>query len=445
MEKRITFIQKLFYAQGCLGQNVINLAVITWVIYFFAGGGGRAPLIPIALAGVILGVGRIIDVITDPLIGYWSDRTTYKKGRRRPFILWGAPLLAFSFFLLWVPPVAEESWWNVLWLFVFINVFFIMLTVTSVPYRSVIPDIAADSRERISVSAWMAVFGTIGVMIASVGGGPVIAAFGYSNMGILLGVVVLISFWLSLLGVKEKPRSDADLTTTLSLKKAVVQTLKNRHFLAFAAAIISFQVGLQVFMIVLPFFVTVILGEGEAQVALYQGTFIVVMVAALPLWSLLGNRIGKRRGQLLSLLMVALLYPLYYFVGTLPWLPPNAQALLYFALLAVPISGLYVFPNAIVGDIADYDELKTKKRREGMYYAGFGFMEKAAWAVSAFLISILFPLFGFTAETPLGIRLAGPIVGIISILGFLCFRFYRLPDTIKGKSLEEIEVFKTGM
>ncbi len=439
MEKRITFLQKLFYGQGCLGQNVVNLAVVTWVIYFFAGGGGRPPLIPIALAGVILGIGRILDIITDPLIGYWSDRSNYKSGRRRPFILWGAPLLAISFFLLWVPPSVEESWLNVIWLFVFINFFFVMLTVTAVPYRSVVPDIAPHSRERISVSAWMAVFGTVGVMIASIGSGPVIENFGYPTMGAILGLVVLISFWLSLLGVKEQPRSEADLATALSLKESVIHTLKNRHFLAFATAIISFQVGFQVFMIVLPFFVTVILKETEAQVALYQGAFIVIMVAALPLWSSIGNRIGKRRGQLLALLLVAVFYPLYFFIGTLPVVPANIQALIYFAILAIPISGLYVFPNALVGDIADYDELKTNKRREAMYYAGFGFMEKAAWAISAFLVSIIFPVFGFTADNTLGIRLVGPIVGVISILGFIGFRYYNLPDTIQGKTLEEVD------
>jgi glycoside/pentoside/hexuronide:cation symporter, GPH family len=113
--------------------------------------------------------------------------------------------------------------------------------------------------------------------------------------------------------------------------------------------------------------------------------------------------------------------------------------LLYFGLLAIPISGLYVFPNALVGDIADYDELKTNKRREAMYYAGFGFMEKAAWAISAFIVSIVLPVFGFTVDNPYGIRLIGPIVGVISVLGFIGFLSYRLPDSIKGKSLEQVE------
>ncbi len=74
-----------------------------------------------------------------------------------------------------------------------------------------------------------------------------------------------------------------------------------------------------------------------------------------------------------------------------------------------------------------------------MYYAGFGFMEKMAWAISAFLVSIVLPVFGFTVDNPFGIRLIGPIVGLISILGFIGFLFYRLPDTIRGRSLREIE------
>ncbi len=258
-------------------------------------------------------------------------------------------------------------------------------------------------------------------------------------MGLLLGLVVLLSFWLALLGVRERGDSKLDSSSGLSLKQAVMQTMQNRHFLAFAAAIVSFQVGFQVFMIVLPFFISVILQESEAQVAIYQGVFIIVMAASMPLWSWIGNRVGKRQGQLLSLLLVALLYPLYFFVGLLPDLSASIQALIYFALLAIPIAGLYVFPNAIVGDIADYDELKTKRRREAIYNAGFGFMEKAAWAVSAFLVSILLPVFGFTVDNPLGIRLVGPVVGVISIFGFLGFRGYRLPDTVQGKSLEEIE------
>ena len=80
-----------------------------------------------------------------------------------------------------------------------------------------------------------------------------------------------------------------------------------------------------------------------------------------------------------------------------------------------------------------------------MYYDGFGFMEKAAWAISAFIVSIVLPVFGFTTDNPQGIRLIGPIVGVISLLGFISFLSYRLPDVIRGKNLNEVEnSFKKG-
>jgi GPH family glycoside/pentoside/hexuronide:cation symporter len=427
------------YAQGCLGQNIVNLAVVTWVIYFFAPPKGEGvALISVGLAGAIVGVGRLIDVITDPLIGYLSDNASFRSGRRRPFILWGAPLLAVAFFLIWTPPVKHESIINALWLFIFLNGYFIALTITGVPYRSVIPDIAATSKERLSVSMWMAVFGSIGALIAAGTTGPIIQTIGYLPMGALLGIIGCLSFWAALLGVRERPRSREDLQTKLPIFGAVRETIRNREFLAFGAAILSFQVGFQMFMIVVPYFVKVILGRPEAQVAIFQGSFVVVMIASLPLWAWVGGTIGKKKGQLVTLFLLVILFPLYFFVGFIPSIDPFWQAMIYFCLVAVPISGLYVFPNALVGDITDYDELVTKKRREAMYYGGFGFLEKTAWAIAAFLTGLILELFGYSSENPLGIRLIGPLVGVIALLGFLGFLGYRLPDQVTKKTIREL-------
>lgn len=444
MERVITFKQMLLYAQGCVGQNVVNLIVVTWVVFFFSGGGGRIPLMPLAIASIAFGIGRIIDIITDPLVGFWSDNATFKSGRRRPFIFWGSPLLAISLFLIWIPPTPEIMWTNIAWLFIFSNFYFLMLTITAVPFRAVLPDVAPSSEERISLSAWMAVFGTFGVLIASLGGGPMIEAFGFSIMGIIMGAIVLVSFWISLLGIKERRRSESDVKIKLSFFDSAFQAIKNKQFLAFAAGIICFQVGLQVLMIVLPFFVTEVLGQGIAQVAIYQGTFVVMMLISLPLWIKIGNKIGKRKGQLAALLLLAIICPFFFFVGFLPIIAPTIQAIIFFAMFAISIAGLYVFPNAIVADITDYDELKTRKRREGIYYAGFGFVEKTGWAISAFLVAAVLPTFGFTAEYPLGIRLVGPIVGLLALIGFIGFRPYRLPNKVLGKSLEEIEEVLQG-
>jgi Na+/melibiose symporter-like transporter len=274
----------------------------------------------------------------------------------------------------------------------------------------------------------MALFGSVGALIGAGMTGPIIQSFGYLPMGILLGAIACASFWLALKGVKEKPRSAEDLSTKLSILGAVRETLKNRQFLSFAISIFSFQVGFQMFMIITPYFVKVILGRPVAHVAIFQGSFVIVMMASLPLWLWVGTRIGKRKGQLLALFLLAVLFPLFYFIGTLPVLDPFFQTLIYFCIVAIPVSGLYVFPNAIVGDITDYDEKITKKRREAMYYGGFGFVEKSGWAASAFLVGLLLERFGYSAANPMGIRLVGPLVGFIALLGFLAFRKYTLPD-----------------
>ena len=428
----LSFGRKLLYCQGCLGQNIVNLAVVTWVMYFYSPPkGAGAVLIPVGIAGAIIGIGRVFDVISDVLVAYWSDSANYASGRRRPFIFWGAPLLAITFFLIWVPPVRGESIANSVWLFIILNGYFTALTIAGVPYRSVIPDIASSSKDRLAISMGMAVFGSVGVLLAAGATGPIIQSLGYMPMGIVLGLAGWASFWLSLRGVRERPRSREDLMTHLSILGAVRETLKNREFIHFAAGIFSFQVGFQMFMIVIPYFVKVVLGRSEGDVAIFQGSFVAVMMAALPLWLWIGGKVGKRKGQLSTLLLLAVLFPVFFFVGRLPFMSVFAQALAYFCLVAVPVSGLYVFPNAIVGDITDYDEQLTKKRREAMYYGGFGFIEKSAWAASAFFVGLVLDLFGYSEGRDLGIRIVGPIAGAVALLGFFAFRGYSLPDEPK--------------
>jgi glycoside/pentoside/hexuronide:cation symporter, GPH family len=425
----LSLASKVLYCQGCLGQNIVNLAVVTWAIYFYAPPeGAGAGLIPVGIAGILMGAGRFFDVLSDPLIGYLSDNATSSSGRRRPFILWGAPITAVTFFLIWTPPFGHMSVWNAVWLFIIVNTYFTAMTIAGVPYRSVIPDIASTSKDRLAISMGMALFGSVGALIGAGLTGPVIQSFGYIPMGLILGAIACGSFWLALKGVKEKPRSAEDLGTKLSIFGAVRETLKNRQFLAFAVSIFSFQVGFQMFMIIIPYFVRVILGRPVAQVAIFQGSFVLVMMVSLPLWLWAGTRIGKRKGQLLALILLAVLFPMFYFIGYLPLIDPYFQALIYFCITAVPVSGLYVFPNAIVGDITDFDEKITRKRREAMYYGGFGFVEKSAWAASAFLVGMLLERFGYSVDNPMGIRLVGPLVGVIALIGFLAFLKYTLPD-----------------
>jgi Na+/melibiose symporter-like transporter len=93
------------------------------------------------------------------------------------------------------------------------------------------------------------------------------------------------------------------------------------------------------------------------------------------------------------------------------------------------MAGVFVFPNALMADIIDYDEIGTGMRREGIYYAAQNFVEGVTVAMHSLILAALLVL-GGTAENPLGIRLVGPIVGASILIGYLIFRSYRLPDVV---------------
>jgi GPH family glycoside/pentoside/hexuronide:cation symporter len=425
---------QIFFAQGSLGFNVIWLTMITWLVFFYAPPEGKGvALLPVALAGALLFVGRVIDAFTDVLVGFWSDNATYKRGRRVPFILVGVPLLGISFFLLWLPPIAGPTV-IAIYLFMMINLHFLAMTFVYVPFHSLIPELAVTHNERLSVSAWMALFGTIGTTIAAAGSAPLIAKVGYPIMGVIFGLIVAAAFYIALLGVKEKPLR-ADSEVRLNLKDAFKKTISNQQFLFSMIPIICLHFGFGLLAMSLPFFVTVVLGLTEGHVMVYQGGPILVMIACLPLWRWVGNRYGKKRGFSLCLKLIAAWAPLYFIVGTFPG--AAILSMIYLSLMMVPVSGLFVFHNALIADVTDYDELRTGKRREGMYFSIWNFMMK----VNCGLTFLVFGFLGTLGLAPgdfLGIQMVGPVVAAAAFLGFLVFRKYQLPDTIRGKTLKEI-------
>ena len=101
------------------------------------------------------------------------------------------------------------------------------------------------------------------------------------------------------------------------------------------------------------------------------------------------------------------------------------------------MAGVFLLPGAITADIADYDELRTGMRREGMFYAAQNLFLKISSSFSPLLLALILTL-GETPENPLGIRLVGPVAGAITFLGFWLFRGYRLPSTVTRETVRAV-------
>ena len=126
--------------------------------------------------------------------------------------------------------------------------------------------------------------------------------------------------------------------------------------------------------------------------------------------------------------------PWLFFAGFVPGIPKLAQGLVMALAAGVPMAGVNLLPKAITADITDYDELLTGMRREGMFYATQNLFEKIGSSFSVLFLALVL-LLGETSEDPLGIRMVGPVAGILAFLGFWLFRGYRLPSTVTAETV----------
>jgi GPH family glycoside/pentoside/hexuronide:cation symporter len=151
----------------------------------------------------------------------------------------------------------------------------------------------------------------------------------------------------------------------------------------------------------------------------------------VPLVNRLVRRGTKAGTYRLAMGALVLLLPGLALVGLLPGPPPLAQGLVYVAMLGLPMAALFVLPNPILADVVDEDETRTGLRREGIYFAAAGTLNKLGFALSTVIFGLLLQSFGFSTAQPLGVRLVGPVAGLGMLLGLLIFvRGYRLPDRI---------------
>ena len=436
--------RRLLYANGSLGATINFQTLALWLIFFYAPTEADLPtrlpsltlpllgtLAPVALAGVILGVGRLVEIFDDPLIGHWSDNFRSRWGRRAPFVLVGTPIMSIAFVLIWLPPDAGASYLNAVLLFIVLQVLFFSTTVANAPYEAWLPEVAVTSHDRVSLSAWKSLFGVLGAALALVVSPQLVKWLGFAGMAIVLGAATMLSYYLAVFGAAG--RGARGQRSNLDLWVAFRATLANRPFLIFAASLVLFNLALNMLTQMMPYFVVAIMGQSTDQVSLFVGIFLLVMLVSLPGTVMLGQRWTKRRAYIACMGVLALYFPFQFFAGYVPGIPTVIQGLVYIALAGAPIAGLFVFPNALLADVIDYDAQLTGQRREGMYFGVLSTINKLALALSSLIFGLILGAFGNTAANPLGIRLIGPVAGVAVVLGLLIFaRGYTLPDQVKS-------------
>jgi GPH family glycoside/pentoside/hexuronide:cation symporter len=422
----MTLRAKLMYASSSFGGEALTQSRGIFLLYFYT---EASDLLSVAAVGLILGFARLLETVDDGLIGFWSDRTQSRFGRRIPFIVLATPFWALFSFLLYTPPQSSAAAAGA-YLFIVIELYFLSSTLSGGPYESLLPEIAPENDERVSIVGIRVYFGLAGAALGLVGAFLLVDLVGYMAMAAILAVVAMSFRYLGTAGAwpyVSKTQEPAEL----GLREALSITFRNRYFLYFLPTFALFQLGFQVLLGSLPFLIkaTFEIDDIGRWGAALSAIALSTMLFMIPVMSRLSRRTSKRAAYRVSMLGAVLLFPLVAFAGFLPGIPVEAQLVVAMILVGLPIAGNYLFPAPLTADIIDYDDLNTGLRREATYYGAQNFVEKTTSALAPAILGVLLAL-GRTADDPLGLRLVGPVAAGLVLVGWLAFRRYDLPDDV---------------
>lgn len=428
--EKLPFWRILLYSSASAGLNILGITVITWLLYFYAPppDSGRTTYIPAVTIGVLLLVATFWDAVIDPFIGHYSDTLRSRFGRRKPFLMFASPFILLGAILLWTPPSQTSYLMNAVYFMVVILVYHTSYSLVGIPYDATMPEMAPETHTRLRLSYWKGFFGIVGVLIGSLVAAPLFGTIGPVAMGVVVGLVGVLTIYISLFGIRETKRPIGETMTAMESLKA---TFQNRQFLILFFSTLAIHIAYQMILANFPYFVTLVLRQTEGDVGLYQGVLILCIALTGPIWTWLNRKYSQKKLLNASVLLLGLIMVLGFFVGSLEFIAVPVQAYVFVALVGAALGGYLILIYAMMGNVVDYDEMLTRRRREAMYYGTFSFAIGLGTAVGTLILPVLLENFGYTQANPMGVRLAFPVMAVFVFAGLLIFQKYQVGDTLE--------------
>lgn len=438
---------KILYGAGDLGFALTDSVIGILFAIFLTDVVGLRP----GMAAIAIFVGRSWDYINDPIIGYLSDRTRTRWGRRRPFLLFGWLPFALAFTALWWrPPIESDIGLAVYYGFAYL-LYDACATLVYMPYFALTPELTPDYDERTSLTSYRMAFSIVGGLIAFTVPLAIIGTMRPGNanrvllVGGLVGLISALPLLLTFFGCKE--RRDLQTTEQPRLKASLQAALHNRPFL-FAMGIFLFTwSAMEIIQQMLLFFLKYRMNM-EAESDLIAGTVFVVALLTLPFWEWASRHWDKRIAYVAGMVFLSSV------MITLIVIDPSwglGITLALAALAGVGVAAVHVLPWSMIPDAIEWDELQTGQRHEGMFYSLVLLLRKVASSITLPMTLLVLEWSGYVSnakvQAPSAVRaiqiMMGPIPSVLLCIGIVFALVYPLGRERHAQVRAEIASRKT--
>lgn len=385
-----TNTQRWLYGLAHLGIVLTVQAFSAYVLFFYT----DVKHLPAAWAASVMTVYAFYNAFNNPLMGYVTDRTRTRWGRRLPYILFGTPPLVACFALVWLAPFDGLTQPVALLVYFGVVIFFWegLYTLVATAYYALLPEMFLTYAERTDAGARMQLVQTVGLIVGIALPPVLYSSFGWPAMGGLFAVVAAAALWLGARGMFE--RSEFQEAEPLPLLAALQETLVNRSFVSLVAAQTLRFVGTNTLTMGMAFYTKYSLGLEEAQTSIIFATVFVAAMPALWLWRWVAQRAGPRTTLMLAYGFFGLSAVPLALVNTL------AQAAVAAALVGIGLAGMLLMGDVILCDVIDEDELRTGRRREGMYFGMSGLIITLSGALASLVFAWVAAAYGYDSALP---------------------------------------------
>lgn len=424
--ERLSWATIFAYGAPGLGAGYMYLLIGLYVMKFST----DVLLIAPAVMSTIFGISRIWDAISDPLAGYFSDRTQLSIGRRRSWLLASALPVGAVFVMLFSPPATLDGWALTLWMAAAVIGFYSAMTVFVVPHMSLGAELTPDYHERSRLFGLRHAFFTAGSIIALVSmwffisaeqqGPDAVRETAFSFSG-LAAVVTAALILLAVIRLRENP--DFQGRVSHNPFHAYKDVWQNRHARLLIVVTFIENVGSAVIGLLTLYVAQYVVGRPSLAPFMIL-TYMIPSTLSVPMWIPLSRRFGKIKLWIFSQLLTGVSFGAMFVMAFLDSEVARLWVIFVFAFTAGLAAGCggTVGPS-VQGDVIDYDEYRTGERKEGSYFAAWNFVHKSATGVMALITGYVLQFSGYVpnVEQTLSVKIA--LMTLYSILPLVCYTY----------------------